>query len=86
MHERALMQDLVAEIERLGRSQRAAPDHPHRRPPRRALTLHAGSLPRALRRRLARHARRGCGRSPTRRRRARAPRDGVVLESVEVEA
>ena len=45
--------------------------------PRRALALHAGALPRALRRRLARHARRGRrGRRGARRRPRRPARDG----------
>ena len=55
--------------------------------PRRALALHAGAFPRALRRCLARHARRGRRRSmPSSTSDVHAPNAaGVVLESVEVE-
>ena len=62
------------------------PRRAHPRPPRSALALHAGALPRALRRRGARHARRGAQRStPTSAPTSTAPNaTGVVLESVEV--
>ena len=64
----ALMEDLVRKIDRRRRRRGRRARHPHPRPARRALALHAGALPRALRRRGTRHGRRG------RRRRGRARR------------
>ena len=57
VHEQALMNDLMRKIEAEVRSEGGRQRHPHPRATRCALPLHRGSLPRALRRRVARHSR-----------------------------
>ena len=77
MHEKALMDDLMAKILAVADAEGGARVTCDPRVARRALALHAGALPRALRRRGPRHARRGRrGRGDPRRRPDRPARAG----------
>ena len=86
MHERALMTDLMREIEARRPCRRRHARDARLGAPRSALALHAGALPRALRRRVARHVAEGAAVDAVLADDLDDPRaTGVVLESVEVE-